>query len=275
VTVTPSLLVVGMTLPRTIQQVPAMSWVLERTATVTLVVSVLLPVVFVSGGLALLYAVMPNTRVAARAALVGGVTGGSLFAVAGWGYAMYAARAVNYSMIYGSLGAVPLFLLWVNVGWLLVLAGAEVARAVERAGAYADETAAGEASQTARQVLTLRVLCEVTRGFNAGRSPTTGDVVRSLGAPAGLVGAVVADLVRAELLYRTAGAARLVPAREPRDLHPADALRTLRDRGRTDELLGRDEETRLLLARVEESDRTARQAWREPSIAALALAATA
>jgi membrane protein len=274
-TVTPSLLVVGMTLPRAIQRAPTISWLLEHTATAALLVSVLLPLVFVAGGLALLYAVMPNTRVTARAALVGGVTGGSLFAVAAWGYAMYAARAVNYSTIYGSLGAVPLFLLWVNVAWLLVLIGAEVARAVERAGAYADETVAADASQTARQVLTLRVLCEVTRAFNTGRPLTTADAVRSLGSPAGLVGAIVAELVRAELLYRTAEDGRLVPAREPRELHPADALRALRDRGRTDELLGRDEETRLLLTRVEESDRTARQAWREPSIAALALAATA
>ena len=274
-TVTPALLVAGITLPRALRRVPAFAWLLEHTGTGSLVFGVIVPLLFVWGGFALTYAVMPNTRVRPAAALIGGVAGGSLFAIAAKGYAVYAARAVQYSTIYGSLGVIPLFLLWLNLTWVLVLVGAEVACAADRLDTHTDEALARDASQTARQVLTLRALCDIARGFTAGTPPTTVEVARALGAPAGLVRAIVAELIGAELLYRTGDEERLVPARDPRQLHPADVLRALRDRGRTAELLHTDPETQNLLASVDASDRAARQAWREPSIAELALAGTA
>ena len=83
--------------------------------------------------LTLLYVFGPNARVDKRAAFTG-----ALVATIGWeiakrAYAEFAAGIFRYNAIYGSLGAIPLFLLWIYVSWILVLFGARLAYALQRA----------------------------------------------------------------------------------------------------------------------------------------------
>ncbi|MBI2500925.1 MAG: YihY family inner membrane protein, partial [Deltaproteobacteria bacterium] len=73
-----------------------------------------------------LYLVMPNTQVRFGSALVGGIVGGSFWEVAKWGYALYASKVVTYSAVYGSLGIIPIFLVWIYYTWLVVLIGAQI-----------------------------------------------------------------------------------------------------------------------------------------------------
>lgn len=76
-----------------------------------------------------LYLVMPNTNVRIRSALIGGVIGGTLWEIAKIGYTVYAAKVVTYSAVYGSLGIIPIFLVWIYYTWLVVLIGAQLAYA--------------------------------------------------------------------------------------------------------------------------------------------------
>jgi membrane protein len=74
----------------------------------------------------LLYVAVPNTRVRLRHALVGGVFTALLFEAAKALFALYVSLFPGYQLIYGAFAAVPLFLLWIYLGWLIVLAGAEL-----------------------------------------------------------------------------------------------------------------------------------------------------
>ncbi len=76
-----------------------------------------------------LYLIMPNTRVKVRSALLGGILGGTLWELAKYGYTLYAARVVTQYKVYGSLGIVPIFLVWIYYTWLVVLLGAQLAQA--------------------------------------------------------------------------------------------------------------------------------------------------
>jgi membrane protein len=76
-----------------------------------------------------LYLIMPNTRVKVRSALIGGVIGGTLWEIAKYGYTLYATRVMAKSAVYGSLGMVPIFLVWIYYTWLVVLIGALLAHA--------------------------------------------------------------------------------------------------------------------------------------------------
>ncbi|MBI1909749.1 MAG: YihY family inner membrane protein [Deltaproteobacteria bacterium] len=78
-----------------------------------------------------LYLIMPNTKVRVRSALLGGIIGGSLWEVAKWGYTLYATQVVSTYKVYGSLGMVPIFLVWIYYTWVVVLVGALVAFANE------------------------------------------------------------------------------------------------------------------------------------------------
>jgi len=75
-------------------------------------------------GFTLLYATVPNRDVDWRDAAWGGLVAGLAFEVAKRGFAIYITHFPAYSKIYGALAALPLFLLWVYVSWMITLVGA-------------------------------------------------------------------------------------------------------------------------------------------------------
>jgi membrane protein len=78
----------------------------------------------------LLYVVVPNRDVDWHDAAWGGLVAGVAFEVAKRGFAIFITQFPTYSKIYGALAAVPLFLLWVYLSWLITLFGALLAAAL-------------------------------------------------------------------------------------------------------------------------------------------------
>ena len=74
----------------------------------------------------LLYAIVPNTYVPLRNAFVGAVVAAILFELAKKGFAMYITAFPTYQMIYGALAAIPIFLIWIYISWMVALIGAEL-----------------------------------------------------------------------------------------------------------------------------------------------------
>lgn len=74
----------------------------------------------------LIFLLVPNCRVRLRAALVGAVLSSILFELAKFGFVAWVSNA-NYTVIYGALATVPIFLLWLYLVWVVVLLGASLA----------------------------------------------------------------------------------------------------------------------------------------------------
>lgn len=74
----------------------------------------------------LIYATVPNTRVPLKHALFGGMFTATLFEAAKQLFGVYVSLFPGYLLIYGAFAAVPLFLLWIYMSWLIVLFGAEL-----------------------------------------------------------------------------------------------------------------------------------------------------
>ncbi|MBB3102260.1 YihY family inner membrane protein [Azomonas macrocytogenes] len=74
----------------------------------------------------LIYITVPNTRVPLKHALIGGVAAAMLLEVARRGFSLYVVLFPSYELIYGAFAAVPLFLLWIYLSWLIVLLCAEL-----------------------------------------------------------------------------------------------------------------------------------------------------
>jgi membrane protein len=83
-----------------------------------------LPFVFTCAALTLLYGVVPYRSVKPRDALIGGVVAGLAFELAKRGFAVYLGRFPTYTLIYGAFATIPIFLVWLYVSWVVVLAGA-------------------------------------------------------------------------------------------------------------------------------------------------------
>lgn len=188
------------------------------------------PLVILSLGCALLYLVMPNTKVPWRAALLGGFVAGALLQLNSFFSVLYVSRVLTYDQIYGSMAALPLFLLGLYFSWLLVLLGAQVAYAYQNRHAYLQERKAETVNQRGRELLAVRLIACSAQRFHAGQPPPTAyEMAEQLKAPLRLVGLILALLRQAGLLLEVAGSENgYTPGRPLSQITVRDVLHALR-----------------------------------------------
>ena len=171
------------------------------------------------------YLVVPNTKVKPRNAAAGGFIAGVAWEVAKWAYATFVARSVSYSAIYGSVAAVPIFLLWLYLSWTIVLFGARLAYVFQNASSFLEGS--HTQSRIGREVLAGRVMLAIARAFDGGApAPDGGEVASGLAASVDDVAEVIQAL-RAAGLVVALGDGGLVPARPLERITMRDVRRTL------------------------------------------------
>ena len=119
--------------------VAASSWVLAQpvlsgagnAGVLGLRLVAVLPFLVSWAGLTVLYQLVPNCRVRWRDAAAGALVGALLFEAARNGFAAYVQGVANYRAVYGALAAIPIFLIWVYLSWVIVLLGATLTAALD------------------------------------------------------------------------------------------------------------------------------------------------
>ena len=86
--------------------------------------------ILTTGAFTLLYVAVPNRVVEWRDAAWGGAAAGIAFEIAKRLFASYVAQFPTYTMVYGAVAAVPIFLLWIYMFWMITLSGALIAAAL-------------------------------------------------------------------------------------------------------------------------------------------------
>ncbi len=86
----------------------------------------LVPYVFTCAAFTLVYYLLPNRKVPLRHAVTGGLLAAMAFEVAKLGFAMYVRYFPTYTLIYGAFAAIPIFLLWIYISWLVLVIGATI-----------------------------------------------------------------------------------------------------------------------------------------------------
>lgn len=127
------------------------------TKVVTPFVALPLPTLLTTIAFAVMFAAIPNRRVAVRDALIGAATAALLFAILRWGFGLYITSSRTYASLYGAVAVLPVFLLWTYLSWLAILIGAEITAALPewRSGQHLG----GSSSRPARRLtLALEVL---------------------------------------------------------------------------------------------------------------------
>jgi membrane protein len=173
----------------------------------------------------LAYLIVPNTKVRPRNAAAGGFIAGLAWEVAKWGYATFVARSVRYSAIYGSVAAVPIFLLWLYLSWTILLFGARLAYVFQYASSFL--SGVQPHSKTGREIVAGRAMLAVALAYDAGAdAPDAGEIASRLGTPADDVAEVVLALRGAGLVV-SLGDGGLVPARPLEQLTMRDVRRAV------------------------------------------------
>lgn len=90
----------------------------------------LVPMLFTAAGFTLLYTTVPNCRVPFRAGLISGISAAILFELVKRGFGIFVTNFSSYKLVYGAFAAVPVFLLWIYVSWMIILFGVELSRGV-------------------------------------------------------------------------------------------------------------------------------------------------
>ncbi len=183
-------------------------WVYQRGLGLT-------SVVFVVLGFSLLYMFMPNTKVNVFPAALGGLLTGLLFLAWQWFYFTVQVGAAKNNPIYGTFAAIPLFLVYVQVCWLLVLFGAEVSFALQNYRTYQLESSPKTLAFATQQLLGVLFVQEICREFHAGRTWNASRFAVDHNIPSRLASTVLASLVEHAVIVKVEGKTdHYVPGRD-------------------------------------------------------------
>ena len=138
------------------------------------------------------------------------------FAVTQWFYIAFQFGVSRYNGIYGSFAALPLFLVWLQVSWLIVLVGAELSYAIQNVKLYEFERDANTLSPKRTKILSMLLLATIVQRFQLGERPLTSDELsQEHGIPLRLVNRLLHWMVETKLLSMVYTEDEKVPAYEP------------------------------------------------------------
>ena len=211
-----------------------------------------------------LYIFMPNTTVTWRAALIGGVIGGTIYQVVQWIYIMFQIGVSHYGAVYGSFAALPLFLAWLQVSWLIVLLGAEISFAEQNVETYEFEPDSVKVSPNFRRLVALTVAHVCVKKFAKGEAPITArEIAQEVEMPLRLVNLVIFELTEAGVLSEAkmedGKSPAFQPARDIAGLTVGMVSNMLNQRGTDDIPLAETKENKKLKASLEAMAKTFEQ----------------
>lgn len=176
----------------------------------------LLPYLLVWVLFSFIYGFMPNTRVPVASCLFGGVLAGTAFKLLQLAYLFFQVGVSRYNAIYGSFAALPLFLIWMQLSWLVVLFGAELAYAHQNVDNYELEPDSRNISDFLKRIYGLYVAHLLVKTFKGGEPPlTAGQIAARLDLPIRLVKNLLETLSAAGLATQALNGKSGDPAWQP------------------------------------------------------------
>ena len=144
---------------------------------------------------------MPNTKVKFSAGLLGGIIAGTIYQLVQWAYINFQIGVSKYGAIYGSFAALPLFLVWLQMSWRIVLFGAEVSFAKQNVDTYEFEPDCLQASLSFRRLMALAMTHVCVKNFYNGKAPWSAqEISHYLEAPIRLTNEILFELTESGIL---------------------------------------------------------------------------
>jgi membrane protein len=206
---------------------------LEPFGTVILTLLKLVPYVTLWGAFTFLYLFIPNTRVKLKSAVIGGIVAALLWQTVGWAFTVFVASSTRYYAIYSSFAILLLFLLWLYIGWIIVLMGAQVAYAYQHIHSYQAEKENLAHNPAGREKLALHLMFLIGRNFYHGLEPmNVAELATQLHLPAGVVKDFMEMFRQTRLLLPLADEETFVLARDPETISIKEILDCVRNAGK-------------------------------------------
>ena len=175
-----------------------------------------MPYVLMFGAFSFVYGFLPNTRVSWKAAAVGGLFAGVTWQVASVAFATFVARLSNYNAIYSGFAIIIFLLIWIYVGWLILLLGCRLAFYIQHPGRVGPlEVDPPPPPSRESEVLALDVIVAVFERFAAGEPGLAApELARQFGVARPRLENVLRPLKQNRVLVEAADGGLLLPGRD-------------------------------------------------------------
>lgn len=162
------------------------------------------------------YMLIPNTKVGLRNALIAGTVAGTAFQILQWLFLSGQLYVSKYNAIYGSFSFLPLLLIWMQLSWLITLAGALICCAAQNISMFSFDKQTRTISIAYRRKVSVALLTIIVKRFENGESPLNIDQLsRIYSIPVRLVTDITGQLLAASMIVR------VIPDRGGQDDHSA------------------------------------------------------
>lgn len=148
-----------------------------------------------------IYIIMPNTKVNLKSAFVAGLVAGTCYQLLQWGYINFQIGVSRYNTIYGSFAALPLFMIWLQLSWQIILIGAKISFANQNVDNYDFATDKIHLSHSLKQLIALDISCLIIKRFYVGEQAyNLTEIANEIGAPARTAQEIINDLKECRII---------------------------------------------------------------------------
>jgi membrane protein len=193
----------------------------------------LTPYLLVTGVFTFLYMYMPNTKVRFKAAFIGGLTGGFIWASLSVVFATFVLYSSRTQLIYSGFAVAILTLIWLYLNWLVLLFGAQLAYYIQNPAFLRIGRREPRLSNAMSERLALNIMLFVGRAFrDPNESVSAAQISEQMRMPSITLSPVLNALEEGGLLAAT-DKEDLLPGKDMASIRLKDILAVVRDHGET------------------------------------------
>jgi len=144
---------------------------------------------------------MPNRKIDYKAGIIAGFVTAIMYIFVQWAYLSLQIGVSTYNAIYGSLAALPLFVIWLQIGWMIVLLGCEIAFFLQNYENYQHSSEFSNLSYSLKKVIALQITHLIIKNFIPKNNPLTAtQIAQSLGIPIAIIQSILLKLIASHII---------------------------------------------------------------------------
>ena len=159
------------------------------------------PIMLLIGLFSFMFIFMPNNKVDLRVGIIAGIVTGIFYNLLQWAYLSLQIGVSSYNAIYGSFAALPLFVVWLQIGWMIVLMGCEVAFFLQNYEIYSSNNQYSHLSTSLKKVIALQITHLIIKNFSVlNKASTAAELASKLAIPDTIIRAILLKLIASHLI---------------------------------------------------------------------------
>jgi len=161
----------------------------------------LLPLLLMTGLFTFTLVFMPNRKINYKAGIIAGFITAIMYNLAQWAYLSLQFGVSDYNAIYGSFAALPLFVIWLQIGWMIVLFGCEIAFFLQNYENYQHSSEFSNLSFSLEKVIALQITHLIIKNFIPLNNPlTAAQIAKNMDIPIAIIQSILLKLVASHII---------------------------------------------------------------------------